>query len=318
MLLAALALGCAQAGWSVLTPSTAGAEDSASDEATPNGNRMMLAEVASPFAPDFVEGAAAQSQATAALFAGLQLNGVRMADNPVRNGAVLTLSDGAQRAFLVGQEIAAGVTLSEVASNYVLLSYEGGERQLPMTAAPTFSFARAMMGLEPAPGAPQALAQTSASVQPAAVAAEEAGDTPFTVAAAAPAPEAASSLFPNATATGQPASARASVFTASAEAVPSVFAAPQAAPGATPDELAWLQATMASYEAGRGWRVAEPLPQAARDAGLQTGDLIVSINGSGPDQMAALRAASVGGRLDIVVARGGDQFALAIEASGRT
>jgi len=101
-----------------------------------------------------------------ALLSSVQLNGVRMALDPGESGALFTLADGGQRAFLIGQEVADGVTLSDVQAAYVILAYEGGQRRLDMAAGPSFSFARAMMGLEPAPGAPQsdALVRTNAPV----------------------------------------------------------------------------------------------------------------------------------------------------------
>ena len=50
LLLAAVALGCAQAGWTVLTPSNASATASTTDET--DDNLLTVADVRSPFAPE--------------------------------------------------------------------------------------------------------------------------------------------------------------------------------------------------------------------------------------------------------------------------
>jgi len=151
MLLAAVALGCAQAGWTLLTPGTAGASTAGADDSV--DTRHDTVEVQSPFAPDAGQ-MGGSSHAVAAMLSGMQLNGVRMSTDPARDGAVLTMGDGAQRAFMVGQEVADGVTLYDVEADYVLLAYAGGQQRLQMAAGPSFSFARAMMGLSPAVGAP--------------------------------------------------------------------------------------------------------------------------------------------------------------------
>lgn len=151
LLLAAVALGCAQAGWGIVTPNAANAlSDVNADEATPEP--IVSAQTYSPFTPHTIGGS---THAMAALLSSVQLNGVRMSLDPALSGAMFTLADGAQRAFLIGQEISDGVTLADVQAEYVIVAYEGGQRRLDMAAGPSFSFARAMMGLEPAPGAPQ-------------------------------------------------------------------------------------------------------------------------------------------------------------------
>jgi type II secretory pathway component PulC len=162
LLLAAVALGCAQAGWTLLTPSNAGAASASSDDAA-RGPRRESVEVRSPFEPEALQ---AGTHAVSAALSSIELNGVRMATEPTRSGALFTLADGAQRAFLVGQEVVAGVVLTDVADDHVLFSFEGGQHRIEMAAAPSFSFARAMMGLEPAHGAPQ-LASFSGETAPA-------------------------------------------------------------------------------------------------------------------------------------------------------
>lgn len=157
LLLAAVALGCAQAGWTIITPNAASAlNDVGVDDAAPTPTPAEQLQAYSPFAPQVIGGS---THALAALLSSVQLNGVRMAFEPSQSGAMFTLADGAQRAFLVGQEVADGVTLAEVQADYVILTHEGGQRRLDMAAGTGFSFARAMMGLEPAPGAPQQASQ---------------------------------------------------------------------------------------------------------------------------------------------------------------
>lgn len=150
LLLAAVALGCAQAGWTLLAPATAGASSTASST-DPEDYALGVSEVRSPFAPD-ATGAA--SHAIAATLSSVELLGVRSSTDPMRSGAMFTLADGAQRAFLVGQEVVEGVVLRDVGSHYVILTHDGGEHRLEMAAAPGFSYARALMGQEPAPTTP--------------------------------------------------------------------------------------------------------------------------------------------------------------------
>jgi type II secretory pathway component PulC len=237
-LLAAVALGCAQVGWSVLTPDPAhGSSDSTSPD--PSSTTAQLSEVRSPFAPAAGEMAGA-SHATQALLSSVRLSGVRMSEDAAQSGAVLTLEGGDQRAFLVGQEIAAGVRLEQVQPDYVLLSYEGGQRQVSMETAPSsFSFARALMGL------PQETAQASA----------------------------------------------------------------QAAVIASPQDAAWLASTLANLElaggAAKGWRVSGPLPPSAATAGLRDGDLVVAVNGLGPDRAAQALGSLGSGRVVLSIERAG-------------
>ena len=146
LLLGAVALGVAQAGWAALTPDVAGASGASSSEDTIEPRLSATADVRSPFAADAVVDA--ESHAAAALLSGLQLTGVRVAAEPGASGAVLTMADGAQRAFGVGDEIASGVRLADVGAGYVLLAYDGGQRQLTLATPQGYSFARALMGQE--------------------------------------------------------------------------------------------------------------------------------------------------------------------------
>jgi general secretion pathway protein C len=299
LLLAAVALGCAQAGWSVLTPSSAGAADTVSSDE--HGDTMLdVASVQSPFAPHSVA-SGAESHAIAAMVSGIELNGVRLADEHARSGAMLMLGDGAERAFLIGEEIADGLTLADVDAQYVLLAYEGGQRRLEMTAAPSYSFARAMMGLEQAPGAPGNAGEQSqgSSFARAMLGLENAPQTA--------APEMAES---------------APVAAQAPQAGAQFTAAPVAgAPTVSVQDRAWLASTLANVEItdgeARGWRIAAP-PSAAQAAGLREGDLVVSVNGAGPTNVAQALAAARAQRLDLVVERGGARVRITIDIDQAT
>jgi type II secretory pathway component PulC len=173
-LLAAVALGCAQAGWSVLTPDGAGASGPRMDH-NPNRLNANTADVRSPFAPSLIDSDGG-SHAAAALLSSVRLAGVRMAHEPSQSGAYFTLADGEQHAFSVGQEISSGVTLAEVSRDFVLVSYEGGQQQISMATAPQFSFAQAMLGRGAAPAAQETAIAEAAheSTQTAALTAEDA------------------------------------------------------------------------------------------------------------------------------------------------
>ena len=90
LLLAAVALGCAQLGWNALTPNLA---RGSADAPRPVEN----AAIRSPFNPSAEEGVGA-SPAAEAILSSVRLSGVRVASEPALSGAVLTLADGEQRA----------------------------------------------------------------------------------------------------------------------------------------------------------------------------------------------------------------------------
>ncbi len=348
LLLSAVALGCAQAGWGILAPPSAGAAG-ARPTSEPDLSPQR-ADLRSPFAP--LAGAEGASSAAAALAQTIKLSGVRMSLDPARSGAVLTLEDGAQRAFGVGQEIAQGVRLSEVRAEYVLVSYSGGQRQIMMAnSVPTYSFARAMMGQVPPAAAPtgaggavvlavsaqahsDAAAATTTGV--AAPAGEGVTQTPFTSTslatqadvpfgaaplraivfdgAATPAgPEPAAlnvgSTAPSlqAQAQGIVAQAETDAFLAERSGAPSDAEAMRA----RAQETAWLAATLANVEVADGqalgWRVTEPTPERAAEAGLKSGDLITAVNGVGPNSGAAALGAISQPRLELSIQRGADE-----------
>ncbi len=284
VLLAVVALGCVQAGWSLLTPNKANARGASGADEPPT---TAVTEVVSPFAPDAVleEG---RSQALAAMLSGVQVSGVRMAEDPDRSGAVLTMNDGAQRSFGVGSEISEGVTLTEIRSDYVLVSYGGHQRRIAVAAAPAgYSYARALMGRPQPHQAPEKAWSDAPSVS----------TTPAT---------------------------QAPVREAKATAVASGSPEPRVeirAPAA--GDAAWLQATLGQVVAAApgvkpGWRVADPMPEALRSRGLQAGDVIVSVNGAVPGEGERLAAAIQAPKIDLVIDRKGTQVSLSFEASKRS
>ncbi|MDX2236441.1 MAG: type II secretion system protein N [Hyphomonadaceae bacterium] len=291
LLLAAVALGCAQAGWGALTPHDAGASGAApADDAHAN---LTPADVRTPFNPTAsAEGA---SNAVAALAANVTLVGVRMADEPGRSGAVLSLEDGAQRAFVIGQEISAGLRLSAVQPDHVVIAFDGGERRLAMAAPARASFALALMGQAEAPAGP-ALATA-------------APEEPVMAAAAAPAHDGVRSPF--------------AATAAAPAAQPMLSSLAVRDEGATPEHAAWLAATLAQVEsrngAPYGWRVAAPAPDAARAAGVEAGDLVLSVNGAGPARALEALSAAAGGDVVIEIERAdGARATVTVQASART
>lgn len=295
-LVAAVALGAAQAGWSALTPPSAGAAGAPASDPDQAG-ATAIATVRTPFAPEVADADAASS-AAAALASAVQLAGVRMADDPGRSGAVLMMADGAQRAFVIGQEIGDGVRLSDVQADYVLLDYAGGRRQVTLAAPPRASFALALMGRAAAPNSAPAPALVSAP-RP------DAPPAPVAVAAEASDVDGVQSPFaPGVDAAAAPVRPRLAL-----------------ADSATPEQAAWLAATLAQVEnrdgQPYGWRVASPAPPEAVAAGLQPGDLILTVNGAGPARaLEALSAAASGAvTVDVETARGARRtFSLQVPA----
>lgn len=197
-LLAALAFGAAQIGWATLNPNAASATGSDEASARADAARAMLnagndeaaqAPVQSPFA---VNAAAASLEGNAAAFeaaiAGFSVAGVRVSTDAARSSAVFATPDGAQRAFRIGEELAAGVRLGDVSGDHVIVTYPGGSRRLELARVASVSFARAFMGeadalavLTPA-SAVAPLSSLSGAQQPL----TPADMTPFTALDAAP------------------------------------------------------------------------------------------------------------------------------------
>jgi len=263
-LLAGVAIGCAQIGWRIVSPE---APDFSVAEAEPIETAQVAAP-RSPFAPlGLVDATAPVAHAE---LSGVRVVGVRVAKVPDESGAVLIMGDGVQRSFLVGFEIAEGITLSDVAANHIVVSLGDEEQSLmlerPSTRAP--SLALALMGV------PQAMP----AQQPVQVA--HAGDV-------------------NARAVSMP------VASLSADE-----------PG---DAASWLIATAGQVEMRAAkpfaWRAAGGMPDQFHKAGLQPGDLIISINGAGPADGRARLLSAARGPMSLTVERHtGERLALSLPA----
>lgn len=327
-LVAAMAFGCAQVGWSVLTPLTAGAssEDAAGREPLqiPGGppSATSIAAVVSPFALDdaAVDGG---SHAINAIVSNLQLTGVRVSTDATRSSAILTMADGAQRAFRVGQEIADGVQLADVAGSSAILSYPGGQRRLEISA-PAVSFARALMGEAPAPTPASAPALTAAApAKVTALALTPADLTPFSI--VEPTPVSAVVLSAPAPIEPIPVTAVAGPTPVASGAPLFAIALRDAAPGdVSPMDAAGARSWFARLVADRladpgattaGWRLPAALPSMVSGLGLQPGDVIVAVNGADASQTAAAMAAAASSeRLELTVARGDQRLTIVTAA----
>lgn len=97
-------------------------------------------------------------------------------------------------------------------------------------------------------------------------------------------------------------------------------APPAAATLAAPTMEAWLAATLSQVEAGAtpGWRIAGPVPDAAATAGLRSGDLVVSINGYGPERSAEAAGAAAQGVVRLEIVRDGAPVAITLGDDRRT
>jgi hypothetical protein len=174
------------------------------------------------------------------------------------------------------------VRLSAVQQDHITVAYEGGERHVAVEQAPQrFSFARALMGEEqsaPAPAEVRFLADAPAP------AVEAAAPTPFTAHNATPLAQTAAAALD------------------------------------APAMETWLAATLSRVETGEatGWRVAGPLPDAAAAAGLQSGDLVVSINGYGPERSAEAAGAAAQGPVRLEIVRAGAPVSVTLGDDRRT
>lgn len=139
LLLAGVALGCAQLGWRLIAPENVEPVVN-SDTAEPSA-RNIVETMRSPFAPF----ASDDTNTSHADISGIRLVGVRMSEREEQSGAVFTLGDGTQRSFLIGYEVASGVRLEGVAADHVVLAFAGGEQALaldrPQRAEPSLALA---------------------------------------------------------------------------------------------------------------------------------------------------------------------------------
>lgn len=257
VLLAGVAIGCAQIGWRIVSPDTP--EFAFTDASSLPIEASLVSDIRSPFAPFGAGGA--NEVAPHADISGIRLVGVRMSSRADSSGAVLILGDGVQRSFLVGYEIAQGVRLEEVASTHIVVSigdqHESLALERPTRAGP--SLALALLGV------------------------------------------------PQNVPAGQPVQT-ASANDASAKAV----SLPINSGAAT---ASWLMSTAGQVEMRGGvpyaWRAVSALPE----AGVQAGDLILSVNGVGPgDGQARLLSAARGPITLVAERRSGERVRLSLSS----
>jgi S1-C subfamily serine protease len=290
VMLAAVALGSAQAGWSVLTAGPAGASDLTDTLRTTVQPISAPVDLRSPFtAPGSAD--AAQSQAAVAALSGLEVFGVRMALDPARSAALVSLPDGGQRAVQVGQALATGLRLQEVQPGYIVVAFSGGTRQVPLSgtdsAAPRVSYAAALMGRAQLPASPAAELAGGSAPQPVSSGPDR---SPFTIAVT-------------------PAVAAPSVAIAPASAI---------ADGTTAAQAAALAAVTIAGGV-TGVMVPDPIPPFAAAQGLLAGDVVTAVNGQPVSDMASVAAAMSEGRAELTIQRGqGAPLQLTISAPTAT
>lgn len=100
----------------------------------------------------FLPGAPAASDNQGAEASGLQLFGVRLAADPSRSTAILGSAGSSQASFAIGDQVAAGVTLTSVGPGHVTVSQNGAPRRLSLPEASVAAIAAA--ALPPASGPP--------------------------------------------------------------------------------------------------------------------------------------------------------------------
>jgi hypothetical protein len=297
-MLAAVAFGFAQAGWSLVAP-PAGAVDSVAPNegwrsAASQSSDAAVARV-SPFAPDAGQGAGA-SGAASAFVSTLQLVSVRVSEDADRSGAIIAMQDGSERAFLVGQELSTGVVLADVRPGGVEIAFAGVRRDLQLAAPEGHSFAAALLGRIEAP-AEMAFALSGAAqpelASPQNAAQAQGSETPFAVIADGPR-EAIVEVTPNASFATPPGA--------------TLGVARVNAPAADLEPLAaYFAPLIASTPQGRipetGVALPGPLPLEVAAAGLKAGDVVLAINGATQIDLAALAAMRGAGAVEFTVRR---------------
>jgi len=159
LLLAGVAFGCVQLGWSAVSPG--GAERVSLALVSDNGAVAAERPLRSPFAPASQAGDVRAGVQPAAI-AGIKVAGVRIADLAEQSGAIIGFPDGSQRPFLVGHEVVEGVVLSEVRADRIVLAFDGGTQVLAVApAAASGSFALALMGRSESPATGLVLASSA-------------------------------------------------------------------------------------------------------------------------------------------------------------
>lgn len=277
LLLAAVALGCAQAGWSLLAPKSATASGApANDGAAAAAPQRLIVET--PFTPAGL-GASDTAYAVTAVLSNVQVAGLRASTDPARSGAILTLDGGVQAAFLVGDEVAPGVRLTAVDGDGVVLSFAGGERKLAMPKLEQFSYSAALMGVTP--------------LDPAVT-----GDGFVITADPGRAVVTAVKIAPDlAPASAMRAPIEAASFTSDGARVADWIA----------------QAMLAQAPGGDGLRVPAGAPAQAASFGIEEGDLIVAINGAPASDLKAVAKAGLTEDVVLEIVRDGERRTVTLQ-----
>lgn len=98
------------------------------DQPRPAVRQPQPATLLASFDPFFPSGAAPTAAAIAAT--DLTLYGLRQDGRPGGGSAIISRSDGAQRSFGVGEEIASGIVLKQIGSDHVVVSRHGADERL--------------------------------------------------------------------------------------------------------------------------------------------------------------------------------------------
>lgn len=288
-LLAAVAIGFAQAGWNFVQISRAGGAGAGGLE--PTGSLGRAGPLQTPFEPAAAFGGPDQAELA---LAGLEVQGVRAGVGSLAGGAILKLADGRQQAFLVGHEVSPGVLFTAVTREGISVSVGGVERTLALAGAPGRStgpsYADQLMGRE-GPGQSAVVQVAAADV-------------------AAPAQITALSARPLGGQDGQ------APLAAALPAAPALAALDAA-------DKAWLQQTfaakVATHNGQAGFLLGAPLPRAVAEAGFKPGDVVVRINGEPLDNpLTALSAVKSGRPLSLGVMGADGQIRTISIAVGET
>ena len=159
LLMALVAVQAARLFWALLTPLGPVGEYRTLSAAPPTAASAATLAAFDPFFRTDPAAAAAPVVVTAL---NLRLAGVREDRATGRGTAFITLPDGTQQSFVVGEEIEPGVTLTAVGFDFITVTRNGAAEQLFLDGAPPAP----TPGTAPAPGVSNIPAPPGASPQP--------------------------------------------------------------------------------------------------------------------------------------------------------
>lgn len=157
VLLALIAIQLARLLWVLVTPvGPFGPWEPAAARVLPPEARAAIFAKVDPF----FRGAPARPAAAAAPAVDLKLFGVRMSRGALPGSAILGSADGEQKSYVIGEEVADGVTLAAVHFDYIVVKRGDAEQRIYMDGAEPTGSASA------APGAPVASPARGFDIQP--------------------------------------------------------------------------------------------------------------------------------------------------------